>query len=290
MVFLDEDWCFFLQFIHFFGEEEPFVIELDIASVDELFLHEEIVPSSLRQLIDSLKRSRVLSDPIIVDKKSGVVLDGTHRVSAFREMEFPYILVAYVDYSNKLIQLKRWFRVLNGPKDTVVEALRSVKHYEMRISDIDLSILDDEIAIIKDDSIFVVEADSDVFEKYSILRELERKLIKRGVSIDYVTEQEAIEFWSQGKTILMTPRITKQDVIKYAKQNRVFPPKSTRHVFPFRPIFVNFPLNLLSSSNIEKEMLRAILKEFLLNKIALKIEGRVIIDRFYEENYLLVFV
>jgi len=279
-----------LQFIHFFGEEEPFVVELGIAHVDELFLHEEIVPEALNRLINSLKRSNVQSDPIIVDKKSNVVLDGTHRVSAFREMGYPYILVAYVDYNHRMIELKRWFRVLNGPEEALLDALRDVDYERINATRMDSVSLDDKIAVIRGDDIFIIETRGDVFEKYSILRRFEKKLVRNGVKIDYITEHEAIDFWSKGKTILSTPRITKHDVVIYARQSKVFPPKSTRHVFPLRPIFVNFPLHLLRSPNMNVDTLREVLREYLLERVALKIEGRVVIDRFYEENYLLVFI
>lgn len=293
--FFSEGWIneiagvFPLEYVHFFESGPPLIIKLDLVPVDELILHEEVIKDYLKALIRALKTSGVISDPIIIDDISRVVLDGTHRVCALKKMHLHYIPAAIVDYMHDAIQLKRWFRILNAPEKDIVRALKNIDLERIDLHYADTCAVDKEIIVANKDSAFVVEADKDTFKKYSILRELERKLYREGVRIDYVTEDEAMKFISQGKTIIMTPKIEKHEVINYAKRNLVFPPKSTRHVFRLRPIFLNFPLKLLRGSKAAKTR-KEILREFLLARIPLEIEGRITIDRFYEEDYLLLFV
>ena len=64
--------------VHRLGEDF-FEITLDILPIKDLYIHEEIVPILAERLIENIKKSQFQIDPIIVDEKTGVILDGMHR-------------------------------------------------------------------------------------------------------------------------------------------------------------------------------------------------------------------
>ena len=279
-----------MEYIYFFETEEPLILKFDLVPLDELLLHEEVIEDHLKKLSCAIKESGVISDPVIIDDYSKVVLDGTHRVCVLKEMHLEFAPVVRVNYAHNAIQLKRWFRILDGSEKDIISVLNNLNYEQVDLPSINSDLLDREIVIAKKNSAFIIEAGKNVFEKYSALREFEKLLRKKCVRIDYVTENEALESLSQGKIIIMTPRIEKQDVINFAKKNLVFRPKSTRHVFKLRPVFLNFPLSLLKELKAAPEARKEVLREFLLERIPLEIEGYLTIDRFYEEDYLLLFV
>jgi len=57
-------------------------LKITLVETSKLYIHEEIIPESLARLVDKIKSEGVWTDPIIVDEKTMVVLDGMHRVAA----------------------------------------------------------------------------------------------------------------------------------------------------------------------------------------------------------------
>jgi len=278
-----------LRFIHFFGNvhNEPYIMDLRILETEKLFIHEEVVPSNLEKLKKILTKDRILSDPVLVDVSSNVVLDGTHRVQCFKELGYKYILAALVNYFDDRIRLKRWYRVLHGSCRDITNI---VEKFGFEKSDSEL--FDNRNSnIIKAyvDGKMYIYYGKDVYDTYSELRHLERELVERGIRIEYATENKAIEMARRNKSILITPHITKKDVVDCAIIRHVFPPKTTRHVFPIRPIFVNVPLEYFSMDT-DVEYANGLLQKYLMNRLVIKISGKVTIDRYYEEDFLIVFL
>jgi hypothetical protein len=56
-------------------------LKITLAETSSLRIHEEIIPSILARLVEKIKSDNVWTDPIIVDEKTMVVLDGMHRVA-----------------------------------------------------------------------------------------------------------------------------------------------------------------------------------------------------------------
>lgn len=53
-----------------------------------LCLHEETIPELLERLTQHIQLDGYVKHPIIVDEKSFVVLDGTHRVVALKKLGY----------------------------------------------------------------------------------------------------------------------------------------------------------------------------------------------------------
>ena len=288
-----------------------FLVKIDIAPIDELFIHEEIVEPNLKALMNSLIKSGFQRDPIIVDEKSGVILDGMHRYSALKNLGLDYITVAWVDYFDETIILKRWFRVYRPPKinpdrleQIATKVLKGRGDVERRIIGVnegeDLRYPDKTSIKIWLNNKEITELIIDLgniplIERFNVLKELEKEISKEiNVRPSYLTEQQALKYIREkgGSLVIGIPGISKKDVVDIATKGKVFPPKTTRHVIPARPLFVNVPLKLLQKKGIGEDIedKRLVLERLLENKMLIQVKGKVEIDRLYEENVLFVFV
>jgi len=274
-----------LKIAHFLGDTwgDPFVVDLRIVPISNLLIHEEVVPERLARLKEQLIGDGILSDPILIDRDSLVVLDGTHRVVALRELGAKYVLVAMVDYGDPRILLRNWYRAIRGNMDEVIkEALSMGFMRSHEASSVAIKI----VAGSKE----LIYPTRSLHDAYMVVRELEDRLRLRGLRIEYVTEEQAD--WLRGRdvAIMMTPKLSKSDVVEHARKGMLFPPKTTRHVFPIRPISVDFPMKYLMSPSMGLEALNMVLDKYLITKVWIKIEGPVMLDRYYDEPSILVFL
>jgi len=291
--------------------QRVFLVEIDIAPISELYIHEEIVESSLKALMFSLKKSGFQRDPIIVDEESGVILDGMHRYSALKKLGMEYITVAKVNYLDETIILRRWFRVYKSIKTNPELLERTISKVIAGKGEIEKKTITlgkgeeleypDKTSIKiwlknKEISEFTVNLEKlSLIDRFRVLKNLEKIFMSEiGERTSFLTEQQALKYIKEkkGSLVVGIPNITKNDVIDIATKGKVFPPKTTRHVIPARPLFVNVPLKLLQKKGIglDIEEKREILERLLENKMLIQVKGKVEIDRLYEENVLFVFV
>jgi hypothetical protein len=101
--------------------------------------------------------------------------------------------------------------------------------------------------------------------------------------VSYHTEADALEhLQGNSSAILVVPSLTKKEVIEAALQAQPFIHKTTRHVVPARPLFVNVPLEWLRQSDAKEA--NAKMKELLEGKhVVQQGPGAVIDGRRYEE-------
>ena len=89
--------------------------------------------------------------------------------------------------------------------------------------------------------------------------------------------------------ILWTPQITKEMVVQAAKRERLFAPKTTRHLIPARPLHINVPTAWLKEE-IALEALNERFMEHLRAKGLRRLApGQVISGRYYEEELFVFF-
>ncbi|MHA1860485.1 MAG: hypothetical protein ACTSVF_05260 [Candidatus Asgardarchaeia archaeon] len=286
-----------------------FHFKIGVLSIGNVFPHEEVIEDSLKKLIRSIKRSKVLLHPIIVDEQSGVILDGMHRYYAFKEMGFDYIGTCLIDYRSPYVAVKNWYRSLSlqHSADRLSSMIsRSFKFVEVEEVDYD----DFPRVLEQSETVAVLLYKSEgrlstlqikskcrqsLLKKYDTIKEIERFLKdKFDCKVSYYSERSAIDLLKEGKIryVLATPKIKKDDVIKCALNGEVFAAKSTRHVIPVRPLFVNFPLKIFKGKNFGEslEEKNGIVEAMLRRKQVIQIHGKVNIDRFYEEEGLYIFL
>jgi hypothetical protein len=263
-------------------------LRLDIALVetDELLLHEEIIPASLEILRQQIEKDGFLKSPVIVDKRSYVVLDGMHRVTALKSLSCLFTCVCFVDYRNPRIELERWCRVVDRPIDILelkekfkeLRVVESLPSYSEKNSSI--------LLMFGKKKYLVLPPKNGILPASNVVADLETWFREKGLGVRYETEQDAIRMLKDGNAefILFPTIIRKQDVLETAKAGKVLTFKSTRHVVPARPLKVNVPIELLREKGINIEEANIRLSEMLSRRPLRRISaGHVWEGRRYEE-------
>ena len=283
----------------FYIETEKLRLELEIVPVASLFVHERILPSIADSLAIEFKSLGNLENPVIVDR-NGIVLDGNHRVYVSRKLDFQTIPVCRIDYFHKNMQLRYWFRLLSNIRDVALvkqvveelggwiqeapdrESLQRMLEENCYCSGIQHAHF---FALVH----FSEEKVYDAVSAYDILEKIQDRLSEMGLELEYIPcqhahKEEFCDLLKDHEIIIWTPQISKEMVVEAAKQEKVFAPKSTRHLVPARPLNVNIPTHWLR----EKTSLEEINKrfcEFLERKEIKRLSpGQVINGRFYEEE------
>lgn len=90
----------------------------------ELKAHERIEETNVLDLVDLLRRTQVVADPIWVARESLVILNGHHRVEALRRVGADRVPAWVLDYQSELVHLERWHP---GPPIAKSEVIRRAK-------------------------------------------------------------------------------------------------------------------------------------------------------------------
>ena len=286
--------------------QEFFQIDLDLEKIDALYIHEETIPTNLEKIKNILKRQSFQIDPIIVDKNSGVILDGMHRYEALRQMGFNFVAVAKVDYSSPNIVIKNWYRTfqLDKPPRIILDKIIEIanltgfeicENIDEKAKPTGKTIFSIWIKGIEKSYNVIFDRKLNIWEKYLFLKKFEENFSTAfNTKPNYRSEELTIKDFDSSKIdiVLATPTIKKEEVVKFALDKKVFPPKTTRHILPVRPLFVNAPLALLKKDGLGKTLdeKKEIFQKLLLQKTLIKVKGEVVIDRFYEERALYIFI
>lgn len=226
-------------------------LRLDIAIVElsSLRVHEETIQGHIEELKQRLLERGSLGTPIIVDRATNIVLDGMHRVRTLRELGCHYALVCFVDYSDPRITLGRWCRTISKPfnrKDAerIINNNGATMHPARGI---DPTKCADLLLAFADGTYIVESPEKEPMSIYRLSYRLEKSLLSEGYTVAHMGEDDAIQCLATGNfsAILYPPVITKEQVVEVVRRGEVFPPKSTKHRIPARPIGIMLPLSTL---------------------------------------------
>ncbi len=225
-------------------------ITLALFNIDELKAHEEIVLENAKRLFQQVSYDKVLYNPIIVSKKDYIILDGAHRVWVIRKMGYKKIIGMLVNYDDKSILVDRWYRRISVPmlRYDIFFKMFSENFSLRKIDSINLDkIYDGEKAFISIfGKLFYIDENREKYEIVLRLREIERNIMYRyGGRISYVDN-----FSLDKKYVyIIPPRFLKEDIRKIVKESRILPPKSTRHLIPYRIMNLNMPILYFNGSS-----------------------------------------
>lgn len=266
---------------------------ITILDIRSLHLHEEVIPELLDRLVETISKDKVLKHPIIVDKKTLVVLDGMHRVAALERLRCTKIPVCLVDYENPAVDVGCWYRTIKGNtahRDLNLEIRRlgSTLEEVENLNEASIGVSPVTAALkVHGKTYLVCSPFESALEAYKAIKRIESDLRRVGFEIGYETEADALRKLEKGGVdgVLLTPKLTKEEIVETALSGRVFTYKATRHVIPARPLFLNVPLSLLREGGkpLDKvnEELRNTLKKRHLKRI---LAGSLLDNRRYEED------
>ena len=194
-------------------------VRLGLARIGDLLPHEEFLPSRAEEVARSILGLGAVLRPILVEARTGVVLDGAHRLAALRALGARLAPVAAVDYAS--VALRGWARMYEPSASDDIRRLLPVKR------SVDLGGL----------RVFELEG----LESYYDIKELEA----RGHRLLGVVVPSALRRLGAGVVAVVPPEPTKDLVLSAATSGRLLPPRSTRHVTPAKEIRLKVPLRAL---------------------------------------------
>jgi hypothetical protein len=258
---------------------------LQVTEVPSLLPHEQTIAPNLKRLKEAMLNIGQLVDPIVIDKKTNVVLDGNHRLKVLQVIECPLAACQTVDYMHSNIEVGTWFPATPQPLD------RILKNEKIKSERVDcgagkeaLTTLDAPFMAVQNT---VPNACNAFFldpGKYKIREMIEEQhyLLSaiNGIEWEYIPDNLAEEYLANGYTVLYRRPFTKEEIVRAAQEHNPFPPKSTRHTIPNRVIRLNMRLGWLHEG---KEPAKKHLNEMLSHRVY---EGNV---RRYSEPVVVIY-
>jgi len=276
-------------------------LRITLVETSSLHIHEEIIPEILERLVEKIKSDNAWTDPVIVDEKTMVVLDGMHRVAAAERLGFKYIPACLVDYDNPSIEVHAWSRVFKPPRresraltldylDALLRALSATGYRSVHVPGLEagLEMLSRRelvgVLVYGKRVVGLKSPVRDIKAIYDRVKGVERVAANRGFVVEYHTERDALSLAERAECIaLIPPAIRKEEVREVALRGEVFVHKATRHVIPARPLRVNVPLNWLTGE-IGLERAREELVKYLSRRSIRVLPPGTVLDRRYEEE------
>lgn len=267
-------------------------LDLKLEEIDKLHIHEDILERVLRQLVKNIKSDERIFHPVIVDRKRLIVLDGMHRIAATQELGCRFIPICLLDYDSPHVVIDSWYRMVN-PKSKSERMTRTIEELGFTFEEHNIDEADDlvnkreAIASIafSSKSFSIHGVQENIREIYDAIKEIEIKLGSKGYSINYDIESDARRKLALGKvfSIIKVPTLSKEEVVKAALSGQVFSHKTTRHVIPLRPLFLNVPLKWLYSK-LNSEKINEKFIKYLSTKKFKRLPPGQILDRHYDEE------
>ena len=252
----------------------------------------------LEKLAAEIRMDEALRHPVIIDEESLVVLDGMHRVAALKILNCRRIPACLVNYKSPSISVGAWYRTITATNDYPVDKmLEEMSSLGFDIERVDLEPYDkigknDIVAAAKtrENIHLICHSFDNLKEAYDHIKLIENRLKQLNFKVNYETETDSFKKLKEGvvDAILLTPKLSKDEIVKTALSGEVFAHKATRHIIPARPLNVNVPLELLTSENLSlKEVNEEFRKMLMKKKLKMIPAGSFIENRRYEEDVYL---
>jgi len=196
------------------------IMKIDFIDIDLLKPHEALDPLELKLLIESINEKGVFYKPMLVDKKSFVILDGHHRWAGLKKMGIKKVPCILLDYFDDEIKLYTWYPVLNEKIEKILEFFDYdlLDEYEKYLGNY-------EFIITNGKNYYGLKGNDDII----------KRIEKKGYNFEYVdTIDAALKETKNGKIAFLRRAPTKKEVIEKASKNEVFSPKTTRHWIPYK--------------------------------------------------------
>ncbi|HMK83730.1 MAG TPA: ParB N-terminal domain-containing protein [Candidatus Bathyarchaeia archaeon] len=265
--------------------------KISLIEIEQLKPHEEVIEHQVHEITAEMRSENKVRDPLIVDDKKQIILDGMHRYDSMKRLGCIFAPCYIVDYDAPEIKVGSWFRFLkiddyDSNAQKVLDELQLTSKKNARVDEINFN----HAMIITKRSVFDQTESSDPLYKARLAVKIERALIKQGFKIQYEPENTMEERLENGTSTLVIPLpiFTKTDIRRIALSRQLLPHKVTRHLIPSRPLCLNVPLPLLLDRTDLKNANKKLDAFLSGRRIDRKPPGSIVDGRRYQEE-LLVF-
>ena len=213
---------------HVSYEDKPIrIFPIEEVFLDKIRPHEEVNEPDLRSFCRSFREKGLFYKPILIDRESGTILDGTHRWAGLKDLgaeKAPVIPFRYQD--NDEIEVLTWFPFCEQPLD---EILSLFDHHDISYEAIE----HDQFQTQPVSEPIVYTADS----AYQILHDPIPlfHLLEEAIDFQYTDHRKNLnQFVDNGAVGFLRNPPTKETVVEVTRNNKSVPPKYTCHRFPYK--------------------------------------------------------
>jgi len=198
--------------------------------------HEQIDPIRLEELKRQLATDGYQKDPIIVDEKYLIVIDGHHRILALKALGYSKVVAHRIKYlDDDRIILKTWHPVVKGPRTKLLNALYPyLEAAEGRTDTLE------EPKLLLNDAQYGLRASRGTIMDCLLGR------FKMEYAPDLEIAKRLVENGEYAGAIIFEA-IGKEEVVRAALSGTVLPPKTTQHIVPEKPVDWFIPLETLNN-------------------------------------------
>ncbi|MFH1222252.1 MAG: hypothetical protein V1492_04155 [Candidatus Micrarchaeota archaeon] len=246
---------------------EDLLSQLEIRETKALYGHEQIISRSLIRLKEGMLNIGHLVDPLIIDNKTGVVLDGNHRLNVLQIIECPNAACQLVDYQSPDIKVGTWYPSMKITADELqkLDSIRFEKVDEAAGKAAIDGLQSPALAMTPDGQYLLLNPG-----KYKIKEMVEEQKYLIGLienkQPSYIPLEEIGKRQKDGETIFYRRAYTKEEIMKTAMDHAPLPAKSTRHLIPGRIIRLNMKLGWLhEDKQIATNEMRSMLEKRAYN-------------------------
>lgn len=251
---------------------EEIISRLDVVDTSVLLQHEEIVPKNLKRLKEAMFNIGQMVDPIIMDAREHVVLDGNHRMIVLKDMECPHAAVQPVDYKDPNIKLGTWYPVsktFDIEQFTAAGVVAEKVDFKAGMEAINSSKAAFMLGRKNGHGKEAYLLSPGGYPTIAELLEAQKAVVDAaGVSanpdVTYVADDFGDVAENNGLGVLYRRAYTKEEVVQRAKDGIPFPPKSTRHLIPNRVVRLNMRLGWLFEN---KDEAKKLMLDMLRNRV-----------------------
>ncbi len=220
---------------------------LEFRKLDSLLPHEETIPAHVDDLARDCAREGIQKDPVLADIRTGTVLDGMHRLAAFKKIGLRSIVCCSLDYNSEAARISRWARVYSGPGSAGLAKLAKDSGLTKELAPMDavrgLSVKGAGLAVMTGGVAMMPETRMELDRSFSTVRRLDQEAEARGLRRTFVPEDALeAEQRERSKVVVLVESLAKRDVVEAANTGRLFPCKTSMHVVDPRPVAIDIPL------------------------------------------------
>jgi L-serine kinase (ADP) len=105
-----------------------------LVSIANLKPHEHVIPEKLKKVKDNIKNNGVIINPIVIDQKHQVILDGHHRVQALKLLGYTKVPAYVVDYFDENITVDQRRKEIPISKKIIIKGALSGEIFPCKTS------------------------------------------------------------------------------------------------------------------------------------------------------------
>lgn len=250
-------------------------LSLRVVPLEKVLPHEQTDPRRVDRLAARLEAEDILINPPVVVETNDhyVVLDGATRVTAFRQLNIPHLIVQVVSPQDGL-NLRTWFHIIRQVNLAHLLKLLAAMP-EISMKETDAQHVFNELAEYGglcyihtfDDRVFLVQAAPNVSRLHALNKLSETYiaagLITRTLSCDIASLKNE---YPDLTALVVFLEYTVEQVLQIAGAGLVIPAGITRFIIPGRVLRINVPLTLLKSDQPLAEK-NQWLRQYVINRL-----------------------